>query len=57
MNYPHSDPYQPDGVIPSSLDSSNSDVVQATNLMAMIIEGLLVHTRISQPSKSSTIHW
>ena len=58
MSYPHNDPHQPDythGVVPSSLDSSNTDAVQAANSMAMITEGLLVHTRFSH--QSSTIHW
>jgi hypothetical protein len=60
MSYPHNDPYQQDnahGVIPSSLDNSNSNAVQAANLLAMIIEGIPVHTRFSQPFKVATIHW
>ena len=59
MSY-HHDPYQQDnvhGVIPSFLNGSNSDTVQAANLMSLarIIDGPLVLTR-SHLFKVATIH-
>jgi hypothetical protein len=48
MSYPYHDPYQQGnvhGVIPSSLNNSNSDAVQVSHGMSltMITEGLPVH--------------
>jgi hypothetical protein len=59
---PRSDPYRRDnvhGVIPSSLNSSNSDAVQAHLVsLEMKIEGLPVHTRRSSHLfEVATIRW